>query len=119
VPAGYKENNRGAAVGPDGRLWLARLGGGLASWDPGKGSYNTIKHWSQVPTDLVDVQADPDGTVWLVNSGGALLRFDPGSGALQTWPGVGGVTRIYVDSTVSPRAVYVSMSAGVGVIRAK
>jgi len=119
VTRGYVENNRGAAVSPDGQLWLARLGGGLVSWDPKSSNYNTIHRWSQVPSDLMDVQADPDGTLWLVNSGGALLRFDPKAAAVQTWPGVSGVTRIYVDSTVTPRAVYVSMSSGVAVIRAK
>ncbi|HEX6835832.1 MAG TPA: hypothetical protein VF334_04630 [Polyangia bacterium] len=119
VPAGYTENNRGAAVGPDGKLWLARLGGGLVSFDPATGNPANIQRYSQVPSDLLDVQADPDGTVWLVNSSGALLRFDPRSGVLQTWPGVGGVTRIYVDTMVTPRAVYVSMSAGLAVIRAK
>ncbi|HWE27057.1 MAG TPA: hypothetical protein VHB97_03600 [Polyangia bacterium] len=119
VVAGYTENNRGAAVTADGTLWLARLGGGLVSWDPRSNSYNTIRPWPQVPSDLIDVQADPDGTLWLVDSSGALLRFDPASGALQTWPGVAGVTRIYVDSTVTPRAVYASLSSGVAVIRAK
>ncbi len=119
VPAGYHEDNRGAAVTGDGVLWLARLGGGLKSWDPKTGNYGTIRSWGQVPSDLLDVQADPDGTLWLVTSGGALLRFDPGSGSVQTWPGVSGVTRIYVDSTVTPRAVYASMSSGVAVIRAK
>ncbi|HEY2744139.1 MAG TPA: hypothetical protein VGL86_05940 [Polyangia bacterium] len=119
VTSGYQENNRGAAVTPDGRLWLARLGGGLVSWDPSTRNYNTIQHWSQPPSDLMDVQADVDGTLWLVDSGGTLYRFDPGSGALTAWAGVGGVTRIYVDSTVTPRAVYASMSGGVAVIRAK
>ncbi len=119
VPVGYVENNRGAAVTPDGTLWLARQNGGLASWNPASKTYGAIQHWGQVPSDLRDVQADPDGTLWLVTSGGSLLRFDPGSGALQTWPGVGGVTRIYVDSTVTPRAVYAAMSGGLAVIRAK
>jgi hypothetical protein len=119
VPAGYTENNRGAAVTADGTLWLARLGGGLVSWNPSSGNYNAIRSWPQLPSDLMDVQTDPDGTLWLTNTSGALLRFDPGSGAVQTWPGVGGVSRIYVDSTVTPRAVYVSMSSGLAVIRAK
>ena len=119
VPTGYHEDNRGAAVTSDGVLWLARLGGGLVSWDRSTNSYNTVRTWSQVPSDLMDVQADPDDTLWLVTSGGALLRFDPVSGSVQTWPGVSGVTRIYVDSTVTPRAVYASMSSGVAVIRAK
>ena len=119
VTRGYVENNRGAAVTPDGKLWLARLGGGLVSWDPATHNYNTIQRYGQVPSDLMDAQADPDGTLWLVTSGGALLRFDPGSGTAQTWPGVAGVTRIYVDTMVTPRAVYVSMSGGLAVIRAK
>jgi hypothetical protein len=119
VARGYAENNRGAAVSPDGRVWFARLGGGLISWDPKSGNYNTIQRWAQVPSDLMDVQADPDGSLWLVTSGGALVRFNPANGVAQTWAGVSGVTRIYVDSTVTPRAVYASMSAGVAVIRAK
>jgi len=119
VPRGYVENNRGAAVTPDGRLWLARLGGGLVSWDPKSGTYGTIRRWSQVPGDLVDLQADPDGTLWLVTLDGALLRFDPASGSSQTWPGVNGVTRIYLDSTVTPRAIYASMAGGLAIIRAK
>ena len=100
-------------------MWLARLGGGLVSWDPSTGNYGTIRPWGQLPSDLMDLQADPDDTLWLVTSGGALLRFDPGSGTVQSWPAVSGVTRIYVDSTVTPRAVYVSMSSGLAVIRAK
>jgi hypothetical protein len=119
VPSGYTENNRGAAVGPDRRLWLARLGGGLASWDPKSGSYGTIRRWGDVPSDLLDVQADPDGSLWLVTSGGQLLRFDPATGSLRTWAGVAGVTRIAIDNTVLPRALYVSMEAGLAVIRAK
>ena len=89
------------------------------SWDRRTNGYGTMHTWSQAPSDLMDVQADPDGTLWLVTSGGALLRFDPASGNLSTFGGVGNVTRIYVDSTVTPRAVYASMSVGLAVIRAK
>jgi hypothetical protein len=119
VPTGYVENNRGAAVTADGTVWLARLGGGLVSWNPSTRTYATIRRWPGAPSDLLDVQADPDGTLWLVTSGGQLLRFDPASGTGQTWPGVGGVSRIYVDASVTPRAVYASMAGGVAVIRAK
>lgn len=119
VPDKYRENNRGAAVSPDGRLWLARDGGGLVSWDPKSGSYNTIQRWAQAPSDLMDVQADPDGTIWLVTSGGALMRLDPATGAISTFAGASGVTRIYMDTTVVPRALYASTSGGLAVIRAK
>ncbi|MGZ3425115.1 MAG: hypothetical protein ACXVCV_00635 [Polyangia bacterium] len=119
VPAGYHEDNHGAAITSDGVVWLARLGGGLVSWDPRTRNYGTVRAWGQAPSDLIDVQADPDNTLWLVTLGGELLRFDPASGSVTTWPGVGGVTRIYVDSTVTPRALYVSMSSGLAIIRAK
>lgn len=119
VAVGYRENNRAAAVTPDGTVWLARLSGGLASWDPKSHNYSHIRHWSQVPSGLLDLQADPDGTLWLVTTGGQLLRFDPATGALQTFDGVRAVSRIYVDSTVVPRALYVSTAGGLAVIRAK
>lgn len=123
-PAGYQENNRGAAVTPDGRLWLARNAqagslGGLVSWDPKSANYTTIQRYPQVPTDLVDLQADPDGTLWIVEQSGALLRFDPATGSLSAFAGVGGVTRISIDATVTPRAIYASMAGGLAVIRAK
>ncbi len=124
-PAGYQENNRGAAVTPDGRLWLARLNqsgslGGLVSWDPKTTNYTTIQYYPQVPVDLIDVQADVDGTLWIVQqSGGTLLRFDPATGLVTTFAGVSGVTRISIDSTVTPRAIYASMATGLAVIRAK
>jgi hypothetical protein len=121
VPMGYREDNRGAAVTPDGTLWLARLNTGLASWNAAAagGNFNQIRTWPQVPSNLLDVQADPDGSLWLVTTGGTLLRFIPASGALTDWPGVSGVTRIYADTRVVPRALYVSMASGLAVIRAK
>jgi hypothetical protein len=121
VPVGYHEDNRGAAVTPDGTLWLARLTTGLVSWNAvaAHGGYGQIQSWPQVPSQLLDVQADPDGSLWLVAHGGSLLRFNPATGMLTTWPGVSGVTRIYVDTRVVPRAVYASMGGGLAVIRAK
>jgi hypothetical protein len=119
VPTGYHEDNRGAAVTPDGVLWLARLGGGLVSWNPKSGTYGSIVNYPQVPSDLLDLQADADGTLWLVNTSGSLLRFDPRTGRLSTFGGVSGVTRIYLDTSVAPRAVYASTSGGLAVIRAK
>jgi hypothetical protein len=54
-----------------------------------------------------------------VEQSGALLRFDPATGILSTFAGVGGVTRISIDATVTPRAIYASMAGGLAVIRAK
>jgi hypothetical protein len=120
VTRGYHEDNRGAAITPDGTIWLARLSTGLASYNyKASTNFNTIRTWPQVPSELMDIQADPDGTLWIVTFGGQLLRFLPETGTVVTWPGVNNVTRIYMDTTVTPRAVYVSMSNGMAVIRAK
>jgi hypothetical protein len=120
VTRGYREDNMGATITPDGTVWMARLATGLASFNfKASGNFNTIKTWPQVPQQLLDIQADPDGSLWIVTQGRQLLRFTPATGTLVTWPGVNGVTRIYMDTTVTPRALYVSMTGGLGVIRAK
>lgn len=120
VDGTYHEDNMGAALTADGTMWMARQNTGLASFNPKVSSnYNSIKTWPQVPQNLRDVQADPDGTLWIVDAGGTLYRFNPATGALVTFAGVSGVTRIYMDTTVTPRALYASMSTGLAVIRAK
>jgi streptogramin lyase len=68
----------------------------------------------------VDIAADPDGTLWIVDNTGRLLRFNPTSLTVQVWPGVSNVRRVVMDSTVVPRALYVSMGTqGLAVIRAR
>jgi hypothetical protein len=120
VPQTYREDNMGATISPDGTIWMARLTTGLASYNHRlSNSYQGIRQWPQVPQQLLDVQADPDGSVWIVTVAHKLLRFTPATGNLVAWPGVDGVTRIYVDTTVTPRALYVSMTGGLAVIRAK
>lgn len=119
VPIGYREDNSGAAVTPDGVLWLARMRGGLASWDPRTVALSTIRKWPQAPSDLMDVQADPTGRLWLVTSDGRLWRFDPATGALGQFSGVSGVRRIYADTRVVPYAVYAATLSGLAVIRGR
>jgi hypothetical protein len=116
VPTGYREDNRGVGVTPDGTVWFAGLRG-LASWFPTNHNYTNVRKWLNDP--FADLAPDPDGTVWLVTLDGALLRFDPQSGRAISWPGVSGVRRIVLDTTVTPRALYVSMDSGLAVIRAR
>lgn len=125
VPAGYREDNRGAAVTPDGTAWWISLHTGLSSYNHGtaRGNYSLIRTWDNVPglptSGLLDLAADPDGSLWIVDNQGRLLRFDPSALSVRVWPGVSNVRRIVVDATVVPRALYVSMGPnGVAVIRA-
>jgi hypothetical protein len=67
----------------------------------------------------MDIAADPDGSLWIVDDAGRLLRFHPNDLTVQVWPGVSSVRRIVMDTTVTPRALYVSMgNQGLAVIRA-
>jgi hypothetical protein len=119
TPDGYRENQRGAAVTPDGRLWLASVTGGLSSWMPQGPSYATIQRWPSAPAALLDLAADPDGTLWMIDSSGQLWRFDPAANLAAKVAGAPGARRVIVDTTVRPRTVYVSTSLGLAAIRAK
>ena len=119
VPVGYREDQRGVAMTPDGTAWFASFTQGLASY-----TFNQIKTYTNVPglptSGLVDLAADPDGTLWIVDINGRLLRFDPGNLSVRVWPDISQARRIVMDTTVVPRALYVSMGGnGLGVIRAK
>jgi hypothetical protein len=125
VPWNYREDQRGAAVSPDGTIWLASLRG-LASYNPNvaKGDFSQIKNWTSTPglpsSSLQDVAADPDGTVWIVDGDGRLLRLDPAANSAPVWAGVSDVRRVVMDTTVVPRALYVSVGGGgLAVVRAK
>jgi hypothetical protein len=122
VPSGYTEANRGAAITPDGTSWWVSLDRGLSSF--AGGDFSSTTHYTGVSglpaSGLVDIAADPDGTLWIVDNAGRLLRFNPSNLSVLIWPGVSNVSRVVVDTTVTPRAVYVSMGdQGLAVIRAK
>ena len=121
VPSEYREKNRGAAITPDGTSWWVSSTTGLSSYT--SGDFSNTAHYTSVSglpaSGLIDIAADPDGSLWIVDNTGRLLRFTPSTSAVQVWPGVSGVRRVVVDTTVTPRAVYVSMgSQGLAVIRA-
>ncbi len=121
TPPGYEESDSGAAVLPDGTLYVSSFKNGLSAWQPATHNYNAIAQVTAVgiPSQIVDIAADPDGTLWIVSLGGQLLRYDPATAAVQTWPGVTAAHRVVIDTTVTPRALYVSMDGGLAVIRAK
>ena len=115
VPWGYVEDNRGAAIAPDGTVWLVSDNLGLTSWNPAT-KLSTMRHWAGTPgvptTGLVDVAADVDGTIWLVTQSRALLHLDPATAAVTVDP-LQGARRLYLDKTVTPRVLYVAHNGGV------
>lgn len=126
VSAGYREDQRGVAMTSDGTAWFASATRGLGSYNDttARGDYNRIQTYTTVPglpaSGLMDLAADPDDTLWIVDGAGRLLRFNPATLSVQAWPGIAGARRVVMDTTVVPRAVYVSMgNNGLAVIRAK
>jgi len=126
VPEGYREDNRGAAVGPDGTAWWVGLQTGLSSYnhETARGNASFIRTWNTVQglpaSGLLDIAADSDGTLWIIDNNRRLLRFDPANMRIQVWPGISNARRVVMDTTVIPRALYVSMGVnGLAVIRAK
>src|SRR6476620_5689614 len=110
VPSEYREANRGAAITPDGTSWWVSTSTGLSSYT--RGDFSNTTHYTGVSglpaSGLTDIAADPDGTLWIVDGTGRLLRFNPSNLSVQIWPGVSSVRRVVVDTTVTPRPVYVS-----------
>lgn len=126
VPEGYREDNRGAAVTPDGTAWWVSIRTGLSSYNHGiaRGNYSLTRTWDNVPglptSGLLDIAADPDGTLWIIDGSRQLLRFDSTNLTVRVWPGIFNARRVVMDATVVPRALYVSMGTnGLAVIRAK
>src|SRR5262249_51058828 len=116
VPAGYAEDNRGAAVSADGTVWLASDNRGLASWNPST-RISTLRQWagsSDVPQNLVDVAADTDGTIRLIPTTPQLLHLDPSSGTVAA-SDITDAQRMYLDKSVNPRALYVARTSGLTV----
>lgn len=121
VPRGYTENDSSIAVMPNGHIYIGSFDKGLTHWNPAAsgGNYNTMTQVSGVPGAILDLGADPDGTLWIVDGGGSLSRYNPATGQAMAWAGISGAHRVVVDTTVTPRAVYVSTDGGLAVIRAK
>ena len=124
VPEGYREDNRGAAVTPDGTAWWVSLHTGLSSYNHAiaQGKTSMISHYTAVAglpaAGLMDIAADPDGSLWIVDNSGRRCASLRHLKLCRSGLGVSGVRRIVMDTTVTPRALYVSMgSQGLAVIR--
>ena len=122
VPFGYRENFVGAAATPDGTAWFLSRDFGLARWRPSQGGYD-YQHIEVLPVPglgtPVDVASDREGVVYIADTD-KVLRLDPSTNDVRTLAlPVGDVRRLYVDTRVSPRAVYVSSGSGLAVYRGR
>ncbi|HZU84295.1 MAG TPA: hypothetical protein VE987_15300 [Polyangiaceae bacterium] len=120
VPAGYREDFVGTAIGADGTVYMLSRPFGLAAWLPGNYDYQHI-HGVTVPGlgTPVDIVADPDGTLWIADTG-QVLRFDPATGKATPFSVPSGdIRRLYMDTRSTPRTLYVATGDGLAIYRGK
>ncbi len=119
-PSGYREDQVGTALTSDGTAWFLSKAYGLASWKPNGYHYEQVRAVPVAGLGLpIDVVADPDGTLWVADSS-HLIRYNPQNNTTSTLglPS-GDLRRLYVDTRVNPRAVYVSTGGGLAIYRGK
>ncbi len=77
---------RGVDAAPDGRIWVATEGGGVAVWDPATNGFTRYSSDSLVATAGLSsdynraILADRLGSVWIATRATGLDRLDPASG---------------------------------------
>lgn len=101
------------------RLWIGTRERGLSA-----AQLQPRRWWSVERTpdpEITGLELDPDGRLWVGTGSTGLWRYD---GAAEFWersphvPADARVYQVYLDTTVSPRAVYVATDFGLYVIRA-
>lgn len=103
-----------------GRIYVGSFGKGLAAMN------FAPRRWWEIEgtpdTHITSLELDPsDGKLWVGTQSAGLWRWDP---VRETWEHIthvptGTVYQVYLDSTVTPRAVYVATPSGLYVLRGK
>lgn len=104
----------------DGRVYVGSWGMGLSAMQMGP-----RKWWSidGTPDSVINgLELDPtDGKLWVATGSSGLWRWDPATEEWEQSPFVPAgmpVNQIYLDTTVTPRALYAATNGGLYVIRA-
>jgi ligand-binding sensor domain-containing protein len=73
------ENHYGVAVTPDGRVWFATYGHGLAVWDPPQRTYARVlgTETGLPELNLTDIVVDNAGMLWIATAFTGIVKFDP------------------------------------------
>ena len=110
---------RGIGVDSKGDVWAAANGNGLAHLK----NVDVVKHKGTletlVPPDLNmnTLAVDTDDSVWIGADSG-LVRYDQTAQTFTPYTAAGSkIHHVYIDDTVTPRAVYVAGDAGLWVYR--
>jgi hypothetical protein len=110
---------RGIGVTSTGDVWAAANGFGLAhlsNVDLAKnaGDLETV---SVPDANMNSLVVDTDDTIW-VGADSGLYRYTPVTGTWTNYPAAGGgIAHVFLDDTVTPRAIYAATQGGVFVYR--
>ncbi len=109
--------NEGIDVDSKGNVWVGARTYGLAHLLIGPNKHFQLETFDVPDSNIEDVLADLDDTIWLATNGG-LFRFTPATKAWTRFASVkSGVTKLFLDDAVVPRAIYIAAGQGVVVYR--
>lgn len=112
-----KDWYEGIGVDSHGDVWAAARGHGLVHLKMTSPRHADVETLGVPDSNLNDLMVDTNDTVWVATDGG-VFRYDP---AAKTWTHMkeagGGVMHVFLDDTVSPRAVYAGYNGGIYLYR--
>jgi len=110
---------RGIGVASNGDVWAAANGNGLAHLydvDVARNS-GQVESLGTPDLNMNTLVVDLDDTVWIGADSGA-YRYSPTTRQWTSYPAAGGgINHIYLDDTVTPRALYMATAGGIFVYR--
>lgn len=117
---GAEDRNFHEGIGVDskGHVWVAARTHGLAHLEIAPNGRSAKLHRLGAPsTDFTDLVVDTNDTLWVASDAG-LHRYDPSSRSWTRLSGVSGSVRdLFLDDTVTPRALYIATRSNVYVYR--
>jgi streptogramin lyase len=113
-----RDYNEGIGVDSKGDVWVGSRGFGMAHLKIAANKRSASKETLDVPSSMInDLLVDLNDTIWLATDSGS-YRYDPVAKSWTRFAGVSSRTnKLYLDDTVTPRAIYFATSSGITVYR--
>jgi hypothetical protein len=113
-----RDYNEGIGVDSKGDVWVGARTLGMVHLIMAPNKHSAKKEKLDVPSAMInDLVVDLNDTLWLATDAGA-YRYDPVTKKWTRFAAVSsGVNKLYLDDTVSPRALYFATGNGITVYR--
>jgi ligand-binding sensor domain-containing protein len=110
---------RGIGVDANGDVWAAAHGWGLSHLSDVDLSkpHGTLETLNTPDLNMNALVVDMDNSIWIGADGG-LFRYTPSTKTWTTYSEAGsGIAHVFLDDTVTPRAIYAATNGGIFVYR--